>query len=441
MKILVIGGGGREHALVAALAASPSCGELVCAPGNPGIAQLARCVATDGSVDDLEQVARRETPDLVVVGPEAPLVDGLADRLRTADIDVFGPGAEGARLEGSKWHAKEVLQAAGVATANAQRFTDFADAEAFVRAVGAPIVVKADGLAAGKGVVVAHEVDVAINALRDALLDDRFGAAGASVVLEECLEGPELSVLALVSGSDVRVLAPARDHKRAHDGDEGPNTGGMGAVCPPADADDGLLERVERDVLRPVVDELVRRGVDYRGVLYAGLMLTTDGPTVIEFNVRFGDPEAQVVLPRLRGDVALLLQSVARGELAAVPTLAWDDRVAVGVVVAAEGYPAAPRTGDAIELGDVADDARGIEVFHSGTRLDEAGTLRTAGGRVLTVVGFGDDVDSARAAATAAASRVHFDGAWHRTDIAATGSNSELPDEIGGIHPLRPVIA
>ncbi len=414
MRILVIGSGGREHALVAALGSSTGCHEVLCAPGNPGIAQHARCIATDGSAQDLEQLARREAPDLVVIGPEAPLVAGLADRLRAADIDVFGPGADGARLEGSKWHAKELLQAAGVATANAQRFTDFEDAAAFVAAVGAPIVVKADGLAAGKGVVVAHEPDVAIDALRDALLDERFGAAGASVVLEECLEGPELSVLALVSGSDLRVLAPARDHKRAYDGDAGPNTGGMGAVCPPADVDDDVLEQIEREVLRPVVDELVRRGVDYRGVLYAGLMLTADGPKVIEFNVRFGDPEAQVVLPRLRGDVAALLAAVARGELADAPELQWDERVAVGVVVAAEGYPAAPRTGDAIELDRMPDDAI---VFHSGTKVDEHGTFATAGGRVVTVVGFGDDVDSARGAATAAASRVHFTGAWHRSDI------------------------
>ncbi len=417
MRILVIGGGGREHALVAALAASPSCSEVACAPGNPGIAQLARCIATDGSADDLEQLARREGPDLVVIGPEAPLVDGLADRLRAADIDVFGPGADGARLEGSKWHAKELLQAAGVATANAQRFTDFEDAASFVRAVGAPIVVKADGLAAGKGVVVARDVEAAIEALREALLDDRFGAAGASVVLEACLEGPELSVLALVSGDEQRVLAPARDHKRAHEGDAGPNTGGMGAVCPPADVDDELLAQVEREVLRPVVDELVRRGVDYRGVLYAGLMLTSDGPQVIEFNVRFGDPEAQVVLPRLRGDVAKVLAAVARGELAGVPDLEWDDRVAVGVVVAAEGYPTAARTGDAIDVSGVRRDAT---VLHSGTALDAAGTLRTAGGRVLTVVGFGDDADEARHVANDAAASVRFAGAWHRGDIGAT---------------------
>lgn len=425
MRILVIGSGGREHALVAALSSSPSCREVSCAPGNPGIAQLARCIATNGSMQDLEQLARREAPDLVVIGPEAPLVAGLADRLRAAGIDVFGPGSDGAQLEGSKWHAKELLQASGVATANAQRFTDFEDAAAFVEAVGAPIVVKADGLAAGKGVVVAHELETALDALRDALLDDRFGSAGASVVVEECLEGPELSVLALVSGSELLVLAPARDHKRAHDGDAGPNTGGMGAVCPPADVDDELLHQVERDVLRPVVDELVRRGIDYRGVLYAGLMLTTDGPKVIEFNVRFGDPEAQVVLPRLRGDVAALLSAVARGELAEAPATGWDEHVAVGVVVAAEGYPAAPRSGDRIQLDDVVGDVTRhprseVRIFHSGTRRDEGDVLRTAGGRVVTVVGFGDDVDSAREAATAAASRVHFDGAWHRSDIGAT---------------------
>jgi phosphoribosylamine--glycine ligase len=417
MHVLVIGGGGREHALVAALAASPSCTSIACAPGNPGIAELARCVATDGSVDDVLRIAREERPDLVVVGPEAPLVAGLADRLRAEGIDVVGPGADGAQLEGSKWHAKELLAAAGVATARAWTFTDHAAALAFVREQGAPIVVKADGLAAGKGVVVAATREEAEQALHDAMVDRRFSRAGARVVLEECLDGPELSVLALVSGSDLRVLAPARDYKRAYDGDRGPNTGGMGAVCPVPGVDDELLAEIERDILRPVVDELVRRGVDYRGVLYSGLMLTENGPQVIEFNVRFGDPEAQVVLPRLRGDVASLLSAVARGELADAPELEWDERVAVGVVVAVEGYPDAPRTGDAVDLTSTGDDTI---VLHSGTRLDERGTLLTAGGRVATVVALDEHIDAARAAATAGAGRVRFDGAWHRSDIAAT---------------------
>jgi phosphoribosylamine--glycine ligase len=419
MQVLIIGGGGREHALAAALARSSRVGSLHCAPGNPGIADLATCHVTDGSVDDLVRIAAELCADLVVIGPEAPLVAGLADRLRALDMLVVGPGADGAQLEGSKWHAKELLDAAGVATAQGWTFTDPDAAIAFVHERGGPIVVKADGLAAGKGVVVAGDPAEAERAIREQLVDRRFGDAGSRIVLEQCLVGPELSVLALVSGSDLRVLAPARDHKRALDGDAGPNTGGMGAVCPPPDVDDELLARVESDVLRPVVDELVRRGVDYRGVLYAGLMLTADGPAVIEFNVRFGDPEAQAVLPRLQTDLAELLLATAAGTLADAPPLEWDERVAVTVVVAAEGYPASPRTGGEITLPSLADDAA-VTVFHAGTVRDDAGTLRTAGGRVLAVTALGEHLDAARHAANDAAAAVVFAGAWHRTDIGAT---------------------
>jgi phosphoribosylamine--glycine ligase len=420
MHVLVIGSGGREHALVDALHRSASITKLTATPGNPGIAELATCVDSSGTSAGLVRLARELQVDLVVIGPEAPLVDGLADHLRAAGIPTFGPGADAAMLEGSKWFAKEVLDAAGVRTAKAMRFTDHDDAVAFVRAVGAPIVVKADGLAAGKGVVVARDLEAAESALRDALLDNRFGDAGASVVLEECLEGPELSVLALVSGDDVRVLAPARDHKRAWDGDTGPNTGGMGAVCPPTDVDEALLTQVETEVLRPVVAELRRRGIEYRGVLYGGLMLTAEGPSVIEFNVRFGDPEAQAILPRLRGDVAQLLLAVAEGRLGDAPAIEWDPRVATTVVVASEGYPTSARTGDAIELPAALVD--GVTNFHAGTARDEDGTLRTAGGRVFAVTALADDLDAARAAATAAAEQICFDGAWLRRDIGATSA-------------------
>ena len=420
MHVLVIGGGGREHALVAALVRSASVDRVSCAPGNPGIAELAECVATSSSTDDLERVALELAPDLVVVGPEAPLVDGLADRLRTRGLPVVGPGADGALLEGSKWYAKQLLDAAGVATARAWTFTDAATAEAFVRERDEAMVVKADGLAAGKGVVVAGSVGETIDAIREQLVDRRFGDAGRRVVLEQRLDGPELSVLALVSGDQLRVLAPARDHKRAYDGDAGPNTGGMGAISPPADVDQAVLDQVEREVLRPVVDELVARGIDYRGVLYAGLMLCADGPHVIEFNVRFGDPEAQAVLPRLTGDVGELLLATATGRLAESPPLAWDPRAAVTVVVAAEGYPQSPNTGTGVDLSDVA----GVDVYHAGTARDEHGTLRTSGGRVLAVTALDEDLARARERANEAAARVRFDGAWHRTDIGAVHAGS-----------------
>jgi phosphoribosylamine--glycine ligase len=420
MKMLVIGGGGREHALVTALAQSASCTELVCAPGNSGVELLARCVPTDMSTADLIAIARAEAPDLVVIGPEQPLVDGLADMLRAAGVAVFGPGRDGAALEASKWFAKQVLAAAGVPTAEALAFDDADSALAHVRQQGAPIVIKADGLAAGKGVVVATTVAAAELAIRDAMVEACFGDAGARVVVEECLVGPELSILALVSGSTVRLLPPARDHKRAYDGDTGPNTGGMGAISPPPDVDDALLEQIERDVLQPVVDELVRRGIDYRGVLYAGLMLTADGPQVIEFNVRFGDPEAQVVLPRLCGDVARQLHATAIGELATVPDLAWDQRAAVGIVVAAAGYPDAPRTGDPIEIATDTEapcaEALG-HTFHAGVTRDRDGRLRTSGGRVATAVGIAGSFDEARETAGRRARAISFDGAWYRTDI------------------------
>ncbi len=417
MHVLVIGSGGREHAIVDALERAASVDRISCAPGNPGIAELAECVPTDASVDDLERIARELEPDLVVVGPEAPLVDGLADRLRAHGIATFGPGADGALLEGSKWHAKRLLDDAGVASAKAWTFTDAVEAEAFVRERGEAFVVKADGLAAGKGVVVARNVDETIDAIREQLVERRFGDAGRRIVLEQRLDGPELSVLALVSGRELRVLAPARDHKRAFDGDAGPNTGGMGAICPPPDVDDLLLDRIARDVLRPVVDLLADRGVDYRGVLYAGLMLCSDGPHVIEFNVRFGDPEAQAVLPRLTSDLGALLLATANGTLGEQPRIEWDPRAAVTVVVAADGYPQSPNLGDPIELPTAPEHTTW---FHAGTTRDDDGVLRTAGGRVLAVTALDDDLESACTRATDAAALVEFDGSWHRTDIGAT---------------------
>lgn len=415
MKVVIIGSGGREHALAAALARAETVTDLVCLPGNPGIEPLARCREVDvADAEALDAAILEEAPDLVVVGPEAPLVSGLADRLRVRGIPVFGPGADGAVLEGSKAFAKDVLRAAGVRTASGEVFDDLDAAVTHVRSVGAPVVIKADGLAAGKGVVVAQSEEEAIDALERMLGLRVFGRAGARVLIEECLVGPELSVMGLVSGGRVQLLEPARDHKRAHDGDVGPNTGGMGALCPVPDVDPAILIAVREDVFEPVVSELVRRGIDYRGVLYAGLMLCADGPYVIEFNARFGDPEAQAILPRLRSDAGALFLAVAEGR--DIPAPDWDPRAAVTVVVAADGYPEHPRTGMPITLEGV---PAGAEVFQAGTALHAEG-LVVAGGRVASVTALAADPHRAAELATEAAGHICFDGAWHRADIGAS---------------------
>ncbi len=406
MRVCVVGGGGREHALALALGRTA---EVVVTPGNPGI---------PGSVAaPPEEVAA----DLVVIGPEAPLVEGLADRLRARGRLVFGPGADGARLEGSKGWMKAVLAEAGVPTARYGSFDDAGEAVAFLRTLPGLYVVKTDGLAAGKGVLVTQSLDEAVDDVRAKLSGDAFGAAGRRVVIEEGLRGPELSVLCLCDGRGAIALPPAQDFKRIGDGDAGPNTGGMGAYSPVPAAGPGVVDEVMERAVAPTLAALRARGIDYRGVLYAGLMLTPDGPKVIEYNVRFGDPEAQVVLPRITSDLAELLAGAAAGMLAGPPSVSPD--AAVTVVCAAEGYPASPRTGDVIEGLEAARGVPGVTVYCAGVAADPTGRLVTAGGRVLAVTGTGPTLAAARAGAYQAVALLSWPGAQHRTDIAAAAAS------------------
>ncbi|MGI8777597.1 MAG: phosphoribosylamine--glycine ligase [Acidimicrobiales bacterium] len=408
MRVCVVGGGGREHALRNALAATA---EVVVTPGNAGI---------PGSV-----VAPPEEveADLFVIGPEMPLVDGLADRLRARGALVFGPGADGARLEASKAWMKDVLGDAGVPTAGHATFTEIEPAVAHLRTLAPPYVVKTDGLAAGKGVLVTESLAEAVEDVAAKLAGRSFGDAGRRVVIEEGLTGPELSMLCVCDGTRVVPLAPAQDSKRLSDGDSGPNTGGMGAYSPVPLAGPQVVDAVVDSAVEPTLAALRARGIDYRGVLYAGLILTPDGPKVLEFNVRFGDPEAQVVLPRFAGDLAALLAEAAAGRLRTEPATRPD--AAVTVVLAAEGYPTAARTGDAIGGLEAATAVPGVTVHCAGVQAGHAGSLMTAGGRVLQVTAMGTDLAEARARAYGAVSHVSWPGMQYRTDIARTAADEE----------------
>ncbi|MGI3226141.1 phosphoribosylamine--glycine ligase [Streptomyces sp. GTA36] len=411
MKVLVIGGGAREHALCRSLSLDPDVTALHCAPGNAGIAEVAELHQVDAL--DGKAVAALATElgaELVVVGPEAPLVAGVADAVREVGIPVFGPSKEAAELEGSKAFAKDVMAGAGVPTARSYVCTNPDEVEEALDAFGAPYVVKDDGLAAGKGVVVTADLD---KAREHANACDR-------VVIEEFLDGPEVSLFAITDGVTVVPLQPAQDFKRALDGDEGPNTGGMGAYSPLPWADPKLVEEVMQTVLQPTVDEMRRRGTPFSGLLYAGLAITSRGVRVIEFNARFGDPETQVVLARLKTPLSGILLAAADGTLVDLEPLRWSDDAAVTVVIASHNYPDTPRTGDPIEgLDEVAaQDAPHAYVLHAGTRRD-GDAIVSAGGRVLSVTASGKDLTQARARAYEAVNRIHLDGGQHRTDIAA----------------------
>ncbi len=419
MKVLVVGSGAREHALVWKCVQSDLVERVYCAPGNGGTGGMARNVpiaATD--VVRLVKFAKQERAGLVILGPEAAVDAGVGDALRDAGFNVFGPSRVAGRIESSKSFAKSLMREAGIPTADFETFTDPAAAKAWAAKRDGRVAVKADGLARGKGVVVCDNVPDAISAINSMLVEQKFGKSGATIVVEERLEGPELSVLGVTDGTNVIALAPARDFKRAQNEDRGPNTGGMGAYSPPKGVDDALVDQVVKTVLQPAVRHLASNGAEFRGVLYAGVMLTERGVKTLEFNARFGDPEAQVVLPRLESDFVALALAAAKAGLEAHPDLRWTPRPCVGVVVASRGYPddAAMTLGHPIR--GLAEMPKGVLIFHAGTKFDQARGLVTDGGRVVTAVALGDTVAQAREAALAGARQVRFDGAFFRTDIA-----------------------
>ncbi len=416
-RVLVIGAGGREHALAWRLSESPSVDEVISAPGNPGTAQVGRNVDVDPTDGDaVAALAAELEADLVVIGPEAPLVAGVADVLRANGIAAFGPGADAAQIEGSKRFAKEIMDAAGAPTAAYGAFTDASEAKAALDGFTSPYVVKADGLAAGKGVRICLTREEAEQVVDEMLVDGAFGAASATIVIEDFLHGPEMSLFGVCDGEDVVLLTPSQDFKRAHDGDEGLNTGGMGAYTPLPGFDRSHAAPLADSVFRPVLKVMAERGTPFRGLLYAGFVLTLAGPRLLEFNARFGDPETQVVLPALKSDLGDLLWASATGSMADVD-VAWHDDAVVTVVLASGGYPESYPTGVAITGVADADALDGVQVFHAGTKMVD-GTLVTAGGRVLTVTARGATLTAARDLAYAAADLIHFDGIHRRSDIA-----------------------
>jgi phosphoribosylamine--glycine ligase len=417
MRILVVGSGGREHALCWKIAASPLCDKLYCAPGNAGIADEAECVAIGAEdVPALVDFARREKIDFVVVGPEAPLVKGLADRLEAEGIAAFGPSAAAAALEGSKGFMKDIAAKYGIPTARYARFTDAAAAKAFARGFTPPIVLKADGLASGKGVIIATshaEAEAEIEAMLNAR---KFGDASAEIVVEEFLDGEELSFFALVDGTHALPLVSAQDHKRVGDGDTGPNTGGMGAYSPAPVATPAIEAEILEKIIRPTVAGMAAEGKPFKGVLFAGIMVTRDGPKLIEFNVRFGDPECQAIMLRMKSDLVPALLAARDGSLASFD-LRWHDDTALVVVMAAEGYPDKPKTGSVIRNLEAAGKLSGVTVFHAGTRRNAAGEIEAAGGRVLGVAALGKSVAEAQRRAYEAVNTIQWPGGFCRWDI------------------------
>ncbi|RMF48019.1 MAG: phosphoribosylamine--glycine ligase [Deltaproteobacteria bacterium] len=418
MKVLVIGGGGREHALVWKIAQSPLVDKIWCAPGNPGIAQLAECV--DIAVDDLDGLlafAQKTGIDLTVVGPELPLTLGIVDRFREAGLDIFGPTKAAAQLEGSKGFSKDLMARYNIPTAAYRRFDNHADAVAYIREQGAPIVVKADGLAAGKGVIVAMDVETAVRAVDDIMLDKVFGAAGAEVVIEEFMDGEEASFFAFTDGRNILPLASSQDHKRVFDNDEGLNTGGMGAYSPAPVVTDALHDEIVETIVRPTIAGMAADGHPYSGILYVGLMIKDGRPRVVEYNARFGDPEAQPLLARMKEDIVPILQACARGNLTRT-SLEWHDKAAVCVVMASGGYPGSYEKGHPISGLEEAAKLDDLVVFHAGT-AEKDGKIVNVGGRVLGVTGLGPDVASAIRKAYEGVAKISWQDVHFRRDIGA----------------------
>lgn len=417
MRILVIGGGGREHAICWALNKSEKVKELFCAPGNAGIAQIAECVPIAVSqFDELTRFAKEASIDLVFVGPDDPLADGIVDAFEAAGVPAFGPNKKAAEIEGSKIFMKNLLKKYNIPTAKYETFTDYESALAYLKQQQTPIVIKADGLAAGKGVTVAATMEEAEKALREAMVDKVFGDAGNQIVIEEFLEGQEMSILAFVDGEIVKPMVPAQDHKPIFDGDKGPNTGGMGTYTPLPHIEQSIIDEAITNIINPTAKAMVSEGRPFRGVLFAGLMITKDGPKTIEFNARMGDPETQVVLPRLKTDLVDVVLAAMNGRLGELE-IEWSEEAAVCVVAASEGYPATYPKGRVI-TGIAEAEGQGALVFHAGTAMKD-GELVTSGGRVLGIVGRGRDIAEARARAYEAVSVIHFEGMQNRTDIAA----------------------
>ncbi len=416
MRILVIGGGGREHAIAWALKKSEKVKEIYCAPGNAGIAQVAECVPIAvNQFDELIQFASDNSIDLVVVGPDDPLAEGIVDAFEAKNIPIFGPRKNAAEIEGSKIFMKNLLKKYNIPTAKYETFTDYETALAYLRQQEAPIVIKADGLAAGKGVTVAATLEEAEQALRAMMVEKVFGESGNQVVIEEFLSGQEMSILAFVDGETVRAMVPAQDHKPVYDDDKGPNTGGMGTYTPLPHIDPAIIEEAIENIIKPTAKAMVSEGRPFRGVLFAGLMITKDGPKTIEFNARMGDPETQVVLPRLKTDLVDIILAAMNGRLDQLD-IQWDDEAAVCVIMASEGYPGSYPKGRVIE-GIAEAEAQGALVFHAGTAFKD-GQVVTSGGRVLGVVGRGRDIAQARARAYEAVSVIKFEGSHTRSDIA-----------------------
>ncbi len=417
MKILLVGGGGREHALAWKLAQSPLMGEFFCAPGNPGIADIAECVSI--AVDDVETLAKfavEKKIDLVMAGGEVSLVAGLHDRMKVEGIPVFGPTQSAARLEGSKGFTKDLCKKYGMPTAAYDRFTDVTKAEEFIRKTGAPIVIKADGLAAGKGVIIAQTIEEAIEAAQDMLSGNSFGSSGASIVVEEFMDGEELSFFALSDGKTVLPFASAQDHKRVGDGDVGPNTGGMGAYSPAHLLTDDLQQKIMDRIIFPTVGGMQKEGCPFQGVFFAGIMVVKNDPFLIEYNARFGDPETQVMLMRMQDDLLPILFACATGKLDTIPALSFSNDTALTVVMAAKGYPASYAKGGKISGLDKAEET-GAKVFHAGTSRNDAGDLIASGGRVLNVTALGCDVEEAQHKAYAAVDKIDWAEGFCRRDI------------------------